>query len=158
MKYTFGKKSLEKLDTCHKDLQKILKLAISRSKIDFGISEGYRPLLKQQAYYAIGRTTELHRKPITNIDGVNKKGKHNIMPSEAADLFIWHDNKSTREKIAWDKSHLSYIAGLIDSCTEELYSKGEITHKIRWGANWDSDGIIDYDQEFDDFPHFELIK
>lgn len=158
MKHSFGSSSASKLKTCHQDLQKIFNLVISRSKLDFGISEGHRPVSKQQEYYAIGRTTELHRKPITNVDGVNTKSKHNYEPSLAVDIFIWHNDTKTREKIAWDKSHLSYVAGLIDSCAEELYNKGEVTHKIRWGANWDSDGIIDYDQSFDDFPHFELIK
>lgn len=158
MGFNFGKNSEKQVNTCHEDLQKILRLAIKRSKVDFGVSEGHRPVEKQQRYYSIGRTTELHRHPITNVDGINKKGKHNYKPSLASDLFIWHNDKTTRAKIAWDKSHLSYVAGIIDSCAEELYEKGEISHKIRWGANWDSDGVIDYDQSFDDFPHFELIK
>lgn len=158
MSFSFGNTSKKRLSTCHIDLQKIFNLAISRSKVDFGISEGHRSVMVQQAYYAIGRTKELHRKPITNVDGVEKVGKHNLEPSEAGDLYIWHPDKKTRLKIAYDKSHLSYIAGLIDACAKELYEKGEITHLIRWGANWDSDGIIDYDQNFDDFPHFELIK
>lgn len=147
MKYKFGSGSLSKLETCHEDLQKILKLAISRSDIDFGISEGHRSLERQMQLFLEGKS---------KVDGVNKKGKHNYKPSLAADLYVYHPDLATRRKLAYDKSHLSYIAGVIKTCALELVEKGEISNTIRWGANWDSDGIIDYDQSFDDFPHFEL--
>jgi peptidoglycan L-alanyl-D-glutamate endopeptidase CwlK len=154
----FGGKSSRKLYTCHKDIQKVLNLAILRTKIDFGISEGFRDINTQQAYYAIGRTTQLHRETITNVDGIVKKGKHNYFPAQAVDIYVYHPDKATRKKISYDGLHLSYIAGLIDSCAQELYNKGEITHKIRWGGNWDSDGIIKFDQSLNDQPHFEMIK
>lgn len=158
MIYDFGKKSKKEIDTLHIDLQKILYLAISRSALDFGISEGHRPIKKQQEYYAIGRTTELHRNPITKVDGINKVGKHNLTPSEAFDFYIYHNDKKIRRKIAYDESHLSYVYGLLDSCAKELYEKGEITHLLRWGANWDKDGVLFYDESFDDAPHVELYK
>tara|TARA_R110000796_G_scaffold181330_3_gene297952 strand:- start:1918 stop:2388 length:471 start_codon:yes stop_codon:yes gene_type:complete len=154
----FGKKSKERLKTCHVDVQKVLNLAISRSKIDFGISEGHRSVEKQQSYYAIGRTIDLRRGTITNVDGVVKKGKHNYLPSQAVDIYVWHPVKETRKKISYDGLHLSYIAGLVDACSQELFEKGEITHKVRWGGNWDSDGIIKFDQRLNDMPHFEIIK
>jgi len=147
--YTFGTKSKEKLNTCHIDLQKIMELVISRSKIDFGISEGHR---------TIGRQKQLFDEGKSKIDGINRLGKHNHNPSEAVDIYAYHSDLETRRKIAYDKAHLSYIAGLVDSCALELLKKGEITHSIRWGANWDSDGVIGLDQSFDDFPHFELKK
>lgn len=140
---------MSKVKTCHTDLQKILILAISRSNIDFGVTEGHRSIERQKQLYDEGKS---------KIDGINKKGKHNYNPSLAADIYTYHPDLNTRRKLAYDKSHLSYVAGLIDSCALELYEKGEIEHIVRWGANWDSDGIIDYDQSFDDFPHFELVK
>ena len=158
MAYLFSKNSAKKLSTCHIDLQKIWNLAISRSVLDIGISEGHRPVSVQQAYYAIGRTTELNRKPITKVDGVNKIGKHNVVPSLASDFFVYHKIKQTRIKIAYDKAHLSYVYGLLDSCAKELYEKGEISHLLRWGANWDGDGVLFFDQSFDDAPHVELLK
>ena len=154
----FGNSSKERRDTCHKDLILILDTALSLSNVDFGISEGHRTIQKQQEYYAIGRTTELHRKPITNVDGVNKKGKHNYKPSLAADIYIWHSDKSTRREIAYDKVHISYVAGIIDTAAKLLYKQGKTSHTIRWGGNWDRDGVIAFDQSFDDLPHFELIK
>ena len=158
MAIKWGKNSSKHLSTCHPDLQKIWNLFAQRTVLDVGISEGHRPVEKQQEYYAIGRTVELHRKPITKIDGVNKLGKHNVFPSEATDFFIWHNDKETRLKIAYDEAHLSYVYGMLDSCAKELYEKGEITHLLRWGANWDGDGVLYFDQSFDDAPHVELYK
>ena len=148
IKHSFSKNSKEKLRSCHPDLQKILSLAISRSKIDFGISEGHRSLKRQKELFDQGKS---------KIDGILKIGKHNHKPSLAADIYIYHPDPEIRKKLVYDKSHLSYIAGIIDSCALELLERSEISHGIRWGANWDNDGVIDYDQAFDDFPHFELI-
>lgn len=156
--FKYGKTSNRKLNTCHIDLQKIFRLAISRSDVDFGISEGHRPVTIQQGYYAIGRTVEIHREPITNVDGVIRVGEHNVEPSNAVDYYAYHPNFEIRKKIAYDKKHLSYIYGIISSCAKELLEKGEITHKIRSGSNWDGDGIIEFDQKLIDYPHVELLK
>jgi peptidoglycan L-alanyl-D-glutamate endopeptidase CwlK len=144
----FGKNSLKELYTCHVDLQKILSLAISRTNVDFGISEGYRSLERQKILFDDGKST---------IDGISKKGMHNHKPSLAADLYVYHPDIEIREKIAYDKVHLAYIIGIVASCAVELLEDGEITHKIRWGGNWDMDGVLVIDQKFQDLPHVELV-
>jgi peptidoglycan L-alanyl-D-glutamate endopeptidase CwlK len=149
MSNKFGNNSKAELKTCHEDLIKIMTLAISLSDIDFGITEGHRSIDRQQLLYNQGKS---------QIDGINKKGKHNYYPSLAGDIYTYHPEVETRRKLAYDKVHLSYIAGVITASAKMLYQRGEISHIIRWGANWDSDGVIDYDQSFDDYPHFELIK
>lgn len=149
MGHKFGTGSQSKLNSCHVDLIKIMELAISRSDIDFGISEGHRSLERQYQLFLEGKS---------QIDGKSRTGKHNSFPSMAVDIFSYHPDTETRRQIVYDKVHLSYIAGVIKTCAQELYDNGEVSHKIRWGANWDSDGIIDYDQAFDDYPHFELTK
>ena len=148
MSFNFGENSKKRLDSCHKDLQLIHKLAISRTKVDYGISEGHRSLKRQK---------ELYDKGYSQVDGIRKKGKHNYLPSLATDIYIYHPDLATRRKLAYDKGSLCYVAGIIDACAEELLKEGFIEHKIRWGGNWDSDGIILIDQSFDDLPHFELI-
>lgn len=146
----FGKSSESKLKTMHPDLQKVFRLALSRSSIDFGVSEGYRSRARQMLLYAQGKTT---------ITGVGSDlGKHNVNPSLAGDIYVYHPDYETRKQIAYDPSHLAYVAGVIESCARELYDKGEISHLIRWGGNWDRDGIILIDQNFDDMPHHELKK
>lgn len=142
--FKFGNKSKERLSTCHKDIQLIMNEAIKISNVDFGIAEGHRSLEKQLQYYKQGKS---------KIDGVTKKGKHNYIPSLAVDIFPFINNK-----VNWDNEHLSYLSGVIHAVSEILFTQGKITHKIRWGGNWDMDGVILIDQSFDDRPHFELVK
>ena len=146
--YKLGKGSLKKLESVHHDLVKIIKLAITRTPVDFGISEGHRSLERQKELYDQGKS---------KIDGINKKGKHNYNPSLAIDLYAYHPDIATRKKIAYDVPTLCIIAGVIISCADELKAKGDIKHSLRWGGNWDNDGVILYDQSFDDLPHFELV-
>ena len=147
--YTFGARSSKILATCHPDLIKIHELAITRTRVDYGMSEGHRSLERQKALYDQGKS---------QIDGIRKKGKHNYKPSLAGDIYIYHPDPAMRKKLAYDKGSMCYVAGIIMSCALELFEKGETSHLIRWGGNWDRDGIILLDQSFDDLPHFELIK
>ena len=146
--YKLGKGSLKKLESVHHDLVKIIKLAITRTPVDFGISEGHRSLERQKELYDQGKS---------KIDGINKKGKHNYSPSLAIDLYAYHPDIEVRKKLAYDVPTLCIIAGVLISCADELKAKGDIKHSIRWGGNWDNDGVILYDQSFDDLPHFELV-
>jgi len=147
--YKFGKISREKLGTAHSDLTKIMELALARSKVDFGISEGNRSVIRQLQLFNEGKSM---------IDGINKHSKHNYTPSMAVDIYVYHPDLETRRKLAYDKVHLAYLAGVIAACAAELFDCGKVNHKLRWGANWDSDGVIYFDQSFDDYPHFELIE
>jgi len=91
---------------------------------------------------------------LSKIDGINKKGKHNYNPSMAFDFYIYVPGK----KLSYDKLHLTFVAGLIIAVAKMLILDNKITHDIRWGGNWDSDGELISDQSFDDLPHIELIK
>ncbi len=146
--YKLGKGSLKRLESVHHDLVKIIKLAITRTPVDFGISEGHRSLERQKELYDQGKS---------KIDGINKKGKHNYSPSLAIDLYAYHPDIEVRKKLAYDVPTLCIIAGVIISCADELKAKGDIKHSVRWGGSWDNDGVILYDQSFDDLPHFELV-
>jgi len=140
----FSNTSKKRLATCHKDLQLIMNTAIQFSSIDFGIAEGHRSVELQQKYFKEGKS---------KIDGINKKGKHNYNPSLAVDIYLWINNKAS-----WDKETLSYVMGFIQGIAEMLLWQDKITHRLRWGGNWDMDGEILIDQSFDDRPHIELIK
>lgn len=139
----FGRKSVERLSSCHEDIKTVLNEAIAITQIDFGVSEGYRTLDRQKELYDQGKS---------KIDGVNKKGKHNYFPSRAVDVYAYYDGKAQ-----YDIAHMSYLAGLIMGIADSMYRNGDIDHQIRWGGNWDGDGKILIDQSFDDTPHFELI-
>ncbi len=51
MGFILGKNSRNRLKTCHADLQHIIQLAIMRSKVDFGVSEGYRTIKRQKELF-----------------------------------------------------------------------------------------------------------
>lgn len=142
--FSFSNSSLDKLNTCHPDLIKIMQMAISISKVDFGIAEGKRSPARQNLLY---------KKGLSRIDGITKKGKHNMDPSEAVDIYAFYEGKAQ-----WDDIHAAYLGGIIETCAAILYMRCEISHLIRWGANWDNDGILVYDHDLKDLPHFELVK
>lgn len=118
--------------------------AINVSDVDFGIAEGHRSVALQQKYFKEGKS---------KIDGIKTLGKHNYNPAMAVDIYPFVDGKAN-----YTPEIVTYIAGIIRVVSEILYSSGKITFKIRWGGNWDMDGLILIDQSFDDRPHFELVK
>lgn len=149
MKFTFSKTSRERLNTCHPDLIKVFNLAINLTNVDFGISCGHRSTAQQKKLFAQGRT-----KPgdiVTNVDGVNNKSKHNYLPALAVDVYPYVNGRAN-----WSRSHCVYIAGVIQAAAKLLYNQGQINSRIRWGGNWDQDGEIITDQQFNDLPHFEI--
>ena len=126
MGFMFGMSSKKRLESCDQRLQQVMLLAIERSPIDFGISEGHRRVKRQKELFDQGKS---------KIDGITRKGKHNYYPSKAVDIYGFVNGKAT-----WDASSLVLIAGVVYSCANELGIK------IRWGGNWDRDGEIITDQ------------
>ena len=90
---------------------------------------------QQAALYAIGRTTELDRKPVTNFDGFIKKSKHQFWL--AIDLVIVIEGLLIWERIE----------------AYELLGKLAQKFGLRWGGDWDSDEIIEPTEN--DIYHFE---
>lgn len=141
--FIFGTTSKQRLGTCHPDLIKVFETALQHSPVDFGIAAGHRSAKEQYKLYQQGRT--IPGSIVTNIDGYNKKGKHNESPSNAVDVYAW-----VNDKASWDSAHLTLIAGVV------LTSASYLNVNIRWGGNWDGDGEIISDQNLIDLPHFEL--
>jgi len=149
--YSFGRKSNKKIEECHGDWRTIMDEVIK--VIDTSVYEGHRPVQRQQDLYAIGRTVELDRKPVTKVDGVRIKGKHNYYPSLALDCAPYPiDFTSKSKKVA----RFYYLAGVIIGIANKLKEENKITTTVRWGGDWDRDNKFD-DQTFDDLCHFELI-
>ena len=128
--------SKERLATCHEDLQQVINRAIRISSVDFGVAEGHRSIERQQELFNAGKS---------KINGIDTKGKHNYVPSQAVDIYGWVNGH-----INYDTNVLCYLAGVILTCGEL------IGVKLRWGGNWDMDGVIITDQSFDDLVHFEI--
>lgn len=147
----FSQRSIENLKNVHPDLKKVMECAIQFSVVDFGITEGYRSPERQYQLYQQGRTTA--GQVVTNIDGYTRKSKHNYLPSEAVDIYIYTgDSKHT-----YDQNHLSYVAGVIMTVADYLHRTGVIKNKIRWGGNWNNRGVIVEGYNLLDMPHFEIV-
>ena len=133
----FGESSLNKLSTCHPDIQKVMNEAIKL--FDFTILYGYRNPQEQMELYKVGRKLndkgvwEIVGKTVTNLDGTAKKSKHNYKPSKAIDIAPY--------PIDWnDIERFKVMSLVVLKCAKDL------NIKLEWGGSW----------TMRDYPHFEL--
>lgn len=137
MAYKFGKTSKRKLATATVRLRSVMNEAIRISPMDFGIAEGHRSLSTQKKYFKEGKS---------KLDGVTKLSKHQQLPSHAVDIYAYYNGKAQ-----WDKESIIFLAGIIMAVAKKMRVR------LRWGGNWDGDGVIIHDQSFQDLVHFEVI-
>lgn len=139
MAYKFGTRSMMRLRGVDIRLIQVARLALSRSSFDMTIVEGLRTPARQAELFAKGRTTPGPKVTWT------MKSKH--LDGKAIDIAPLEADGS----IDWDnKAQFKAMADLILAAAEELGIK------IRWGCDWDMDGIP-YEKGEYDGPHFELV-
>ena len=144
--YNFGERSLTNYKTLHQDLRLILDELI---KIyDFSIIEGHRTLETQRKYFYEGKS---------NLDGIVKQSKHQSYPSLAVDLMPYKKGTNAFSGDELDNRRFYMMMGMIKAISIRLFNNGLISHKVRFGLDWDSDDTFK-DQTFHDLPHIELIK
>ena len=153
MSYNFGKKSLKNLKTCHSDIQRILQEVIKY--YDFSVISGIRTTEEQQALFKDGKS---------KLDGINKKSKHQgrkdgsgMKVSFAVDLMPYKKGTNAFSGKKKDLARFYFMMGLVKATAMRLLDEGTISHKIRFGMDWNSNDVYT-DQSFDDLPHFELVK
>lgn len=151
--FEFGNTSLKRLETCHKDIQTLMLYAILTSPIDFGIAQGERTYDQQLEYFLAGKSKIDPRVPSQLLKAKHVTSEKNPK-ARAVDIFAWVQGK---KELMYDDAHLAFLGGHILKCSQELLAQGKITHSIRWGANWDGDGELIYDQTLKDLPHYEII-
>jgi len=128
--YKFGKRSQQKLSTCHPDIQRICNELIKI--MDVSVLEGIRTQERQQELVDTGMSKTMNSKHLDQGDGY----------SHAVDLAPY--------PIDWnDRERFIYMQGMIRGIAQQLGIK------VRSGIDWDSDGNIK-DHSFFDGPHFEL--
>lgn len=153
----YGRKSKEKLETCHPKIQDIMNTVIKY--FDNTITEGKRSKEKQDKYFEQG--TSKVKWP---------NSKHNVKNPD--DLSRAIDSVPYPIDYRYEKALLKAME---DGDTKEVM---EIIHNIeRWfmyigfvkgvafekgielisGADWDSDNQLS-DQRFDDLPHMQLAN
>lgn len=146
MIYIFGNKmnhwsrsSLYKLQSCHSDLVLIADRVLQIH--DASVICGYRNKIEQNKALK---------------DGFSKvefpDSLHNVYPSAAIDIGPYVAGKN----VLYDPDHCRYFAGIFMATANFLYETDQVSHRIRWGGDWDGDND-QHDQSFNDLVHFELI-
>jgi peptidoglycan L-alanyl-D-glutamate endopeptidase CwlK len=138
----FSKKSLEMLQQCHPDLQKVMMEAIKI--IDFSVTEGARTKEKQIEYFKTGKSKTLNSKHLPKY--CKEIGKE---CSFAIDVVPYPVNFQDRERFC-------LLAGVVLGIAKVLKDKGIIKSDIRWGGDWNRNNITK-DESFSDLPHFEIL-
>lgn len=120
---------MQALGSAHEDLRRLLSECIRH--LDFTVLEGHRTRQDQEKALTEGKTTLPW-----------PKSKHNTFPSLAVDVAPY--------PIDWDDARrFYYLQGFIRGVASQMGIK------IRQGADWDGDGLLN-DQTFHDLPHLEL--
>jgi peptidoglycan LD-endopeptidase CwlK len=126
----FGQKSQEILSTCDVRLQHIFNEVIK--DIDCTVLCGHRDQAAQDEAFKTGKS----KQPWPT-------SKHNSSPSLAVDVAPY--------PVDWNNlGRFYFLAGLVQGTACRL------GYKIRWGGNWSGD-LQMAKQNFNDFPHFEIL-
>jgi len=128
--YKFGSRSKKHLVTLDERLQKVLNEVIKY--VDCSIIEGHRSAERQDKLFEEGRTKVKY-----------PNGRHNANPSRAVDVVPYPIDWDDRERF-----HL--FAGFVIGIGQSMGIR------LRWGGDWNMNFEVD-DNNFDDFPHFELV-
>lgn len=139
----FGNKSKEVLSWANPELRKVMEEAIKY--VDFSVLESIR-------------TEEQHNLNVQN--GKSKttwdKSKHRPRLDNEGRFTSWAIDIAPYP-IDWNNyERFIYVAGFIMCCAERLYTQGKITHKLRWGGDFNMN-LNPKDDSFKDGGHFELL-
>lgn len=137
MPFKFSKLSEDRLQGVKPQLASVVRRALEICAVDFMVVEGLRTIERQRELYAQGRT-----KPGNKVTWT-LHSKH--LEGNAVDLAPFVNGK-----VDWNNlKNFDAIAKAMAQASREL------SVPIRWGADWDMDGIPREKGETDS-PHFEL--
>lgn len=127
-KWVLSARSETRMIGVHEDLKKVVRLALSYSPHDFGITSGKRTAKEQLALYRDGKS---------NCDGYVVFSRH--QSGHAIDFVAYDENG----RVTWDMKYYKAIADAFKRAANEL------DVPIVWGGDWTS---------IKDGPHIELNK
>jgi peptidoglycan L-alanyl-D-glutamate endopeptidase CwlK len=141
MPFRFGKRSSDKLATCHPTLVAIAQRALETSPYDFSIIHGWRGEDVQNGLFDSNASTK--RWPDSMHNHTDPEGR----PLSLAIDFAPYING----KIPWNETHIfAVIAGLLFAAAQSLGAQ------LRWGGDWDTDGNT-REHKLQDWGHMEII-
>jgi hypothetical protein len=143
---TFSQQSEERLNTCHPDIQKVLRAAIK--VVDFTILCGHRTKTEQDALYA--QTPKVTNVAWPNSNHNKSRGKDGVINYNLADAVdiapypvAWPDPlKQTTKEYTRRIGAFFYLAGVL------MATAAEQGVSLQWGGTFKS---------FFDGPHFERV-
>jgi peptidoglycan L-alanyl-D-glutamate endopeptidase CwlK len=139
----WSKSSLEKLKTCHGDLQTLANHVLLVH--DCTVVWGSRNEKQQNDMFLQGRS-EL-KYPYS---------KHNQYPSIAIDLAPYVPELGG--VITRDREYSLYFSGIVLGIADILYERGDINNRVRWGGNWSTKRDKNFkNTSFYDGLHYELV-
>jgi len=135
--FYLSQRSLDIAKDCNPLIIALIKLAIVKTPIDFGVAwmGGKRTAQEQYQLFKDGKSEK---------DGYIKPSKH--QSGDAIDLIAFVGNKAID-----NKEMLCVIAGVMFTCAAELGIN------LRWGLDWNRNGDI-RDNTFNDQYHFEIVE
>lgn len=127
MAFTLSQRSLDRLAPLHPDLQKVVKLAIQISKVDFSVGEGLRTIERQKQLVAQGASQTMNSRHLTG---------------HAVDLVALVDFDGDGDKeVRWDWPLYAEIAKAMKLAASQCKVP------LEWGGDW---------RTLKDGPHFQL--
>ena len=136
MAFKLGPRSLMNLRGVHPDLVRVVKRAISISKVDFTVIEGLRTTARQKQLVASGASKTMNSRHITG---------------HAIDIAPYVGGK-----VSWDWPLFIPIAEAMKEAAKQE------NVRIRWGGSWKmlsempKIDVSSLHKKFPDGPHFEL--
>jgi len=129
MGFNLSNKSYKKLEGVNPQLVDTVERAIKLSKVDFGVIYGVRTLDEQKRLYEAGRSQTMRSKHLLQDDDT----------SHAVDLMAY-DGKNP----SWELTMYDDIADAMKAAAKETGAK------IRWGAAWNIDNIVEWERPMED--------
>jgi peptidoglycan L-alanyl-D-glutamate endopeptidase CwlK len=145
MAYALGQRSLKNLQGVHPKLFSVVSRALTilsdTDGPDFFVNEGVRTPARQKELYAQGRTKPGRKVTWT----LNSNHFVNVRTGfgHAVDIYAH----------PYDNNQSAAVSRTIARAM--LQAANELDIPIRWGADWDRDGVF-YEKGEGDSPHFEL--
>lgn len=134
---TFDKRSEESIATLQIPAQRLARLLLQIVKaagLDVRIISGNRTYAEQDRLYAIGRTIEKNRSPVTNAKG----GQSNHNFGIAWDIGVFKNKQYLTDSKPYEE---------VAKTVKAKVTKIKELEQLEWGGDWKS---------FPDTPHFQL--
>ena len=152
---TYSARSRKRLDSCDTRLVRVFETVLPT--FDHSVLEGSRSLDRQRALFNAGKSKTMNSKHLIRTPAELSRAA-DVVPypfdwdfeGELVKAVRRGDSAETR-RILHNIQRWALFVGHV------LMAAHVLDIKLRWGGDWDGDKDL-ADQNFDDWPHFEIIE